>query len=328
MTVKGRETAMKVRTFQPGSRTAVAAVGRAVFCVALAAALSCKGAGPKESGQRTFQSPEEAGQALNDAAKAPTEDKLLAIFGPAGRDLIDASDPTASRHNRDVFTVAFKESARWVDQGSNSKTLVIGHEAWPFPVPLVKDGDGWRFDTAAGKEEVVARRIGKNELAVIRICQTYVAAQRVYAKYPHDGKPAGIYATAFRSNPGQQNGLYWPTSHRQRRSPFGDLVAEAATEGRDLGQQQPPAPFHGYYFRILTAQGAAAPGGAQDYIVNGAMSKGFALVAWPAQYDATGVMTFLVNQDGTVREKDLGADTAAAVRAMTTYNPEGWEAVR
>jgi hypothetical protein len=296
--------------------------------VALAASLSCKGTASKESGQRTFQSPDEAGQALNDAAKSPGEDKLLALFGPDGRELIDASDPAASRHNREVFTVAFKESARWVDQGSNSKTLVIGHEAWPFPVPLVKEGNGWRFDTAAGKEEVIARRIGKNELAAIRICQTYVAAQHVYAKHAHDGKPAGIYATAFRSSPGQQNGLYWPSAHGQRRSPLGDLVAEAATEGRDLAQQQAPAPFHGYYFRILTAQGAAASGGPQDYIANGLMSKGFALVAWPAQYDVTGVMTFLVNQDGTVHEKDLGQDTDTTVKAMTTYNPDGWEAVK
>src|SRR5262245_23099929 len=324
MTVMGRRTVMKIRTIQSGSR--VAGVGVAVLCVALVAGLSCKSSGPKESGQRTFQSPEEAGQALNDAAKSPGEDKLLAIFGPDGRELIDTSDPTASRHNREVFTVAFKESARWIDQGANSKTLVIGHEAWPFPVPLVKEGNGWRFDTAAGKEEDIARRIDRNELAAIRISQTYVAAQHVYARYAHDGKPAGVYATAFRSNPGQQNGLYWPSKHGERRSPLGDLVAEAATEGRDLTKNQPPAPFHGYYFKILTSQGPAASGGPQDYIVNGLLSKGFALVAWPATYDVTGVMTFIVNQDGSVREKDLGPDTEATAKAMTAYNPEGWGA--
>ena len=302
--------------------------GRTLMCIALAATLACKGAAPKETGQRTFQTPDEAAKGLNDAAKAQGNENLLAIFGPDGKDLIDSSDASTARQNRQVFTVAFKEGWRWIDQGANSKTLVIGHESWPFPVPLVKDGTSWRFDTAAGKEEVIARRIGRNELAVIRICHTYVAAQRAYAKHGHDGKPAGVYATAFRSNPGQQNGLYYPVAHGQRRSPLGDLVAEAATEGRDLTKSQEPTPFHGYYFKILTAQGAAASGGAQDYIVKGAMSKGFALGAWPAQYDVTGVMTFLVNQDGTVREKDLGTDTAAAVKAMTAYNPEGWESVK
>jgi hypothetical protein len=300
---------------------------RTLLCAALAASLCCKGTAPPESGQRTFPTPDEAARALNDAARASGDDTLVALFGAAGQDLIDTSDPTTSRHNREVFTAAFKESWRWVDQGSNSKTLVIGREAWPFPVPLVKDGNGWRFDAAAGKEEVIARRIGRNELAVIRVCQTYVAAQQVYAQHGHDGKSAGVYATAFRSNPGQQNGLYWSATRGQKRSPLGDLVAEAATEGRDLAQNQPqPSPFHGYYFRILTSQGAAAAGGAQDYIVSGLLSKGFALVAWPTQYDATGVMTFIVNQDGVVRQKDLGPGTDAEAKAMTAYNPDGsWE---
>jgi len=317
---------MKAQAIKPKALATVTT--RTLMCVLLGATLCCKGAAPKESGQRTFQTPEEAAQALNDATKAPGEDKLLALFGPEGRELIDTSDPAATRHNREVFNVAFKESSRWVDQGANSKTLVIGHEAWPFPVPLVKDGNGWRFDSAAGKEEIIARRIGRNEIAAIRICQTYVNAQRVYAKYAHDGKPVGIYATAFRSSPGQQNGLYWPSKHGERRSPLGDLVAEAAMEGRNLAQDQPPSPFHGYYFKILTTQGPAATGGAQDYVVNGVMSKGFALVAWPAKYDNTGVMTFIVNQDGTVREKDLGPETEATVKAMTAYNPDGWDGVQ
>jgi hypothetical protein len=299
--------------------------GRALICAALAASLCCKGA-PRETGQRIFQTPDQAAQALNDAAKAQGSDTLLAIFGADGKDLVDSSDPATSRRARQVFNVAFKEGWRWIDEGTG-KTLVIGHESWPFPVPLVKEGTGWRFDTAAGKEEVIARRIGRNELAVIRICQTYVKAQHLYAHQGHDGKPAGVYATAFRSSAGQQNGLYWPTARGQKPSPLGDLVAEAATEGRDLAKGQ-PSPFHGYYFRILTAQGPAAPGGAQDYIVNGVMSKGFAVVAWPAQYDVTGIMTFVVNQDGTVRQKDLGTDTEAAVKAMTVYNPDGWEAVQ
>jgi len=186
-------------------------------------------------------------------------------------------------------------------------------------VPIVKGADGWRFDTAAGKEEVLARRIGRNELDVIATCHAYVAAQRRYAQQAHDGKPAGIHATKFQSDPGKENGLYWPAAHGQKRSPLGDLVAEAAAEGRSRSE---PSPFHGYYFKILTGQGRAASGGARSYLVKGEMSGGFALVAWPAQYDATGVMTFIVNQDGIVRERDLGAQTDAIARKMTVYDPD------
>jgi hypothetical protein len=262
-------------------------------------------------------------KALTEAVKAGNLDEMLAIFGPDGKELIDSSDPTTARKNRAVFAVAVAEGWRLTDNGTKGRTLVVGSEAWPFPVPLVQDANGWRFDTAAGKEEVLARRIGRNELAVIRICRTYVAAQRLYAKYGRDGKPPGRYARSFRSDPGKQNGLYWPPARGQKRSPLGDLVAQAAAEGRPLGSDpKQPSPFHGYYFRILTAQGAAAPGGAKDYLVNGEMSGGFALVAWPAQYDTTGVMTFIVNHDGTVREKDLGQGTDAEARTMTLYNPD------
>ena len=174
-------------------------------------------------------------------------------------------------------------------------------------MPLARDASGWRFDTAAGKKKCCARRIGRNELAVIRICRTYVAAQRLYARDGHDGKPAGLYATTFRSDPGRHNGLYWPALRGQRRSPLGDMMAQAAEEEQaPAPNRQPGSPFHGYYFKILRAQGPAATGGAKDYVVNGEMAGGFALVAWPAHYDTTGVMTFVVNQDGIVREKDLG----------------------
>ncbi len=207
--------------------------------------------------------------------------------------------------------------------------LIVGNEGWPFPVPLVKSANSWRFDTAAGKEEVLARRIGRNELAVIGTCRTYVAAQQHYAQQGHDGKPAGLFATTFPSDPGKQNGLYWPSARQEPRSPLGDLVAQAAQEGQQLGaNREQPSPFHGYYFKILSGQGTAARGGARSYVVNGEMSGGFALVAWPAQYDATGVMTFIVNQDGIVHEKDLGAQTGATVAAMTRYNPDAsWRRV-
>jgi hypothetical protein len=282
------------------------------------------------TGPRTFATPEEAVRTLADVVKKEKVDDVLAIFGPDGKELVASSDPATARGNRKVFAIAFREKWQLVDEGANTKVLVIGNEEWPFPVPLVRDANGgWRFDTAAGKEEVIARRIGRNELAVMQICQSYVAAQRLYARDGHDGKRAGLYATAFRSDRGKQNGLYWPAGRRQKRSPLGDLVAQAAEEGRQLGTGDQPAPFHGYYFKILTAQGAAATGGAKNYVTAGDMSGGFALVAWPAHYDATGVMTFIVNQDGVLYEKDLGPGTAAAAKAMSLYDPDSsWAKVQ
>src|SRR5262245_57833388 len=279
---------------------------------------------------RTFSTPEDGVKALIDAAKSSDLDALLAIFGPDAKELIASNDPAAARENRQVFTVAAGERWHLEDAGANKKTLVIGNEDWPFPVPLVKDANGWRFDTAAGKEEVLARRIGRNELETIETVRAYVTAQRRYAEQGHDGKPAGIYATKFQSDPGKENGLYWPTSRGQKPSPLGDLVAQAAAGGRPIGGATPqPAPLHGYYFKILTAQGGAAAKGARAYVIKGEMTGGFALVAWPAQYDVTGVMTFIVGDDGVVREKDLGPDTDAAARKMTVYNPDSsWRAVK
>jgi hypothetical protein len=305
---------------------------------------------------RAFASPEEAVRALNDAVKKEDVAAVLAIFGPQGKELLDSSDPVSARRNRAVFAVAFAEGWRLLDE-QGRKWLVIGHEAWPFPVPIVQEANGWQFDTAAGKEEVLARRIGRNELTAIRVARAYVVAQRRYAGDGHDGRRPGLYAQRLRSDPGQHNGLYWPTAHGERRSPVGDLLSEAAFE-RDAiavsGAAEPyrgydfkifpnqskaaaerpagaspgePAPFHGYYFRILTAQGEAAAGGTMDYIVGGEMSRGFALVAWPAQYDVTGVMTFVVSHEGTVYQGDLGPDTDARARAMTRYDPDGsWAA--
>jgi hypothetical protein len=279
--------------------------------------------------QRRFATPEEAVRALIETTKAGKLDELLEIFGAGGQELVASSDVATAQRNRDVFTVAAAEGWHLIDQGTNRRTLIVGNEEWPFPVPLVRDANGWRFDAAAGKEEVLARRIGRNELAAIGTCRTYVTAQRRYAQEGHDGKPAGLFAATFRSDPGKQNGLYWPAARRQPSSPLGDLVAQASLEGRPLGDRERPVPFYGYYFRILTAQGAAAPGGTKSYLVNGEMSAGFALVAWPATYDATGVMTFVVNQSGVVYQKDLGPQTESAVAGMTTYNPgASWHRVQ
>jgi hypothetical protein len=278
---------------------------------------------------RPFASPEEAVKTLIDTVKAGNVDALVAIFGPEGKDLIASSDPTTARQNQQVFNIAVREQWRLEDAEPNRKTLVIGNEEWPFPVPIVRDKDGWRFDTAAGKEEVIARRIGRNELAAIDTVRAYVTAQQRYAEQGHDGNPAGVHATKFLSDPGKENGLYWPAKTGQKRSPLGDLVGQAAAEGRTVGGDgSKPAPFHGYYFKILTSQGSSASGGAKQYVVKGLMTGGFALVAWPSEYDVTGVMTFIVNQDGTVREKDLGTGTDAAARKMTAYNPDStWRVV-
>ena len=278
---------------------------------------------------RAFATPEDAVKALIDTVKKGDLPALLAIFGTDGSELIESSDPATARMNRQVFVVAATEQWHLEDAGPNGKRLVIGNEAWPFPVPLVKDAGGWRYDTAAGKEEIVARRVGRNELAAIETVRAYISAQRRYAAQGHDGKPAGLYAMRLLSDTGKENGLYWPAAKGQKPSPLGDLVAQAAAEGRPVGGGVPqPAPLHGYYFKILTAQGAAAAGGAKNYVVHGEMSGGYALVAWPAQYDTTGVMTFVTNQDGAVFEKDLGPKTDAAARATATFNPDkSWRQV-
>jgi hypothetical protein len=286
----------------PHARARARAFAGLVCGAALVATLACQVASPVPE-QRTFASPEDAVKALIQVAKDGKLEELMKLLGPDGQRLVDSSNSKTARQNREVFVVAAAEGWRLTDNGANGRVLVVGYESWPFPIPLVADAGRWRFDTAAGVEEVLARRIGRNELAAIRACRTYVYAQRVYASRGHDGKPKGLYATALRSDPGRHNGLYWPATRGQARSPLGDLIADAAGESS----------FHGYHFKILAPREPA----------------GFALVAWPATYDGTGVMTFVVNQDGVVREKDLGPDTAQVAGTMTAYNPDDtWNIVK
>ena len=286
------------------SPTATRGRGVIVFlcAAAVSATLACRPAAPA---QRTFASPEDAAKALIEVAKGGKLEELMKLLGPDAKPLVDASDPTTARQHREVFVVAAAEGWRLVDNGPDGRTLVVGNESWPFPVPLVKAGNQWRFDTTAGIEEVLARRVGRNELAAIRACRTYVLAQRLYASRGHDGKPAGVYATALRSDPGRHNGLYWPAVRGEKRSPLGDLIANATDDGK--------SPFHGYHFKVVAPR----------------EPNGFALVAWPATYDGTGVMTFVVSQDGIVREKDLGADTARMASGMTVSSlDDTWTAVQ
>jgi DUF2950 family protein len=295
----------------------------------LAACALPAGAGAPAAGPRTFPTPEAAMKALLGIVKANDLPGLIALFGPQGQGLVDTSDPATGLRNRQVFVAAAREGWRLADAGPNRKELILGNEAWPFPVPLVKGAAGWSFDAAAGKEEILSRRIGRNELAVIGVLQRYVEAQRAYAATGHDGKRPGLYARRFGSEPGTHNGLYWPSQPGEPRSPLGVLAAQAAGEGYRKAAGEGPTPLYGYYFRILEGQGQAAPGGASEYVKDGEMSGGFGVVAWPVHYDASGVMTFVINQDGVAHEKNLGPGTEAAVKALTRYNPDPtWHRVR
>ncbi len=290
----------------------------------LGATVRAEGGGP-----RVFATPDEAARVLIDIVKANDLDGLVALFGPHGQELVDTSDAATGRRNREVFLAAGAEGWRLGDLGPDRKELVLGNEAWPFPVPLVKGAAGWSFDAAAGREEILNRRIGRNELAVIRVLDEYVAAQRVYAATGHDGKPPGRYARRFGSDPGKQNGLYWPARRGEPRSPLGVLVAQASEQGYRRHGGEGPSPLHGYYFRILEGQGKAAKGGVAEYVVDGEMTGGYALVAWPVHHDASGVMTFIVNQDGVAHEKDLGPETPTSVKNITRYDPdETWRPVQ
>lgn len=279
--------------------------------------------------QTTFQTADGAVRALDEAAGNGDLDRLQSIFGPASREVLSSGDPVADRHNREVFAVAMEQGWTLERIDSNSRELVVGHEEWPFPIPLVKDSRGWWFDTKAGTQEVLARRIGRNELAAIGVLRTYAIAQREYASQGHDGRPAGIYAHQIRSDPGRRNGLYWKVSSPDEEpSPLGEFAAQAAKEGYVGDSEEGSRPYCGYFYRILKAQGADAPGGAMSYVVNGQLTRGFAMIAYPAEYLNSGIMTFIVGPDGVVFESDLGPDTVTVAGSISEYNPDAtWQVV-
>lgn len=272
---------------------------------------------------KTFPTPEAAVEALVAAANAKDRDSLHGIFGPAAAD-IENPDQVQAASELESFAAALNATNR-IEQESDSRcVLEVGDQAWPFPIPLVKQADGqWFFDTEAGKEEILNRRIGRNELATLQSARAYVDAQREYASRDRVGSGVLQYAQKFVSSPGLMDGLYWPTNLNGEISPLGPLIASAEAAG--YGKQSAGAasqPFHGYYFKILTRQGKHAPGGKYDYIINGNMIGGFALMAWPAEYGNSGIMTFIVNQQGRVYQKDLGPKTAKLAPATKQYNPD------
>ena len=272
--------------------------------------------------QKTFPSAEEAVKAAVAAAQSDSDKELLAIFGAQAKDLLLSGDAVADKQRRARFLKAYDEKNSLVTEGNN-RIVVVGNNNWPFPIPLVKKNDGWVFDTDKGKEEILNRRIGQDELDAIQVSLAYVDAQREYAMKSRDGGGLRGYAEKFRSDPGKKNGLYWEAKAGEEQSPLGPFAARARSEG--YGQNKAsdkPVPYRGYYYKILTAQGKDAPGGARSYILKGKMIGGFALIAYPAEYDNSGIMSFIVNHEGKVFQKDLGKNTASAAAAMKEYNPD------
>jgi hypothetical protein len=276
--------------------------------------------------QKTFASPADAGAALLAAAKSGDQDALLSIFGKDAKDLLSSGDAVKDKTVLQDFVAAYNQMNRWAKLKAGGQMLFTGADNHPFPIPLDQNPAGqWSFDTAAGKDEILARRIGAGELTAIAACGATVEAQQQYFSQTHDGDSIKQYAQKFGSDEGKQNGLYWAAPEGQPQSPLGPLGDFAKAVGY-TGTGDHPQPFNGYFFRILTKQGDKAQGGAKDYLANGKMTGGFAVVAYPAEYRNSGIMTFIVGKDGVVYQKDLGESTADAARAMTEYNPDdGWK---
>jgi hypothetical protein len=279
----------------------------------------------ENTSSRTFLSPNDAGNQLLKAAKSGDQNAVLAIFGAGSKDVIFSGDTVQDKSAVEAFVAAYSQMHRWREMPDMSQILLIGADNFAFPIPLKKNDDGrWFFDTAAGKDEILRRRIGRNELAVIEICDALADAQAQYFSQYHDGGSTKQYALKFISDVGKQNGLYWESSAGQPQSPLGPLVAFATTEGY-RAKPDSHVPFHGYYFHMLSGQGSHASDGAKDYVVDGKMVGGFGFIAYPAEYGNSGVMTFSINQDGVLFQKDLGKTTAETASTMSQFDPDaGW----
>ena len=301
----------------------------AFLWVVLALLVSGPRAMAAPSGEETFASPGRAAAALSAAWRADGVTALLKIFGPGGRNLVTSGDPVAERTTRERFAASYDQQHRIELQGADEAILIIGKEDWPYPIPIVREGSAWRFDVKAGIEQVLDRRIGANEIHAIEVSRVYVMAQREFAAGRRQGGQPEEYAQQLASSPNKHDGLYWPVRAGEKQSPIGPLVAtaEAAGYGLPPASAADPRAFEGYYFRILNGQGAHGQGahalnGAHSYVVNGHMTGGFALIAFPSRWGDSGVMTFVVNQNGIVFQKDLGPDTARLARQITLYDPD------
>jgi hypothetical protein len=274
----------------------------------------------QQRGQKTFSSAEDASNALVTAAQSNDEKAMLDILGPDGRRIVSSGDETEDANSRANFVQRYREMHRLVKEGDGTTILYIGAHNWPSPIPLVNKGNSWYFDTEAGKKEILYRRIGRNELSAIRVCQEMAAAEKEYSAQHNE------YAGKIFSDEGQHNGLYWKAADGEPQSPIGPLVASAVAKGYSKSLEGAPTPYRGYYYLILTRQGKNASGGPKSYLVNGKMTEGFAFVAYPAEYRSSGVMTFIINENGAVFEKDLGKKTDVLAKDMTEYNPgSGWQ---
>ena len=307
-------------------RRTIVLTGLLILAVLVLLAGCTKSSKPSVS---VFATPDDAGNALLTAARSGDRTSAaLAIFGPDSKDLISSGDPVQDKEAIDAFVARYDVMHRWRRMPDGSQLLLVGADNFAFPIPLKRNDSGtWFFDTAAGREEILNRRIGRNELAVIRICRAAAEAQAEYHSQLHDGATTKQYALKFISDPGKQNGLYWQAAEGQPQSPLGPMAAFATSEGYTV-KSDAHTPFHGYYFHMLMGQSNKAPGGAKDYMVKGKMVGGFAFLAYPAEYGNSGVMTFIINQDGLLLQKDLGKTTAETAPAMTVFDPDAsWNPV-
>jgi hypothetical protein len=287
------------------------------------------------SDAQEFGNPEKAVDALVAAVRADDVKGLCAIMGEESREILSSGDEVADRARRQRFLALFDEGHRIVvgrpgdDDDEGTRTLIVGNADWPFPIPLVRSGSQWVFDAAAGRDEIVNRRVGENELTTIQVCKAIADAQKEYALNYSDGDGSGVrqYAQKIVSDPGRRNGLYWPTAAGEPESPLGEFVAAASAEGY-VRKETGPTPYHGYCYRLLKAQGPNAPGGEVNYVVDGKLALGFAVVAYPADYGNSGVMTFIMAADGVVYQSSLGEKTAEVAQQMTAFDPgQGWTIV-
>ncbi len=298
------------------SRTAAKLAAIAI----LTAGISCFPVAAQQPGQKTFSSAAEASSALITALQVDDQQALLDILGADAKDILSSGDAVEDKNDRAAFVEKYQQMHRLVNELDGKTTLYIGAENWPTPIPIVQKGGAWYFDTPAGKQEILYRRVGRNELAVIQVCHALVDAEKEYYAQRHDGESLKQYAQKFFSDQDKHNGLYWVPVSGEAESPIGPLVASATAESYKRNPDQKPQPFHGYFFRILSGQGPGAPGGAHSYIVDGKMTRGFAFLAYPAEYRSSGVKTFIVDQDGIVYEKDLGRRTAEIAKTLTRYD--------